>query len=614
VTYRLLVLFFAITSLLHGAEFAIPEIHFVDDPLVLTRTTDDTLDYPIYLNEKLVTTWQASDSSAAIVFAGSGRQQLKIECVTHSVMVVPGWVSILPPLLAIGLALVFRQVIVSLLAGIWIGAFFVYDYDVITAAFRVIDHYILNSLIDKDHMTILLFSVMLGGMVGIIAKSGGAEGIVQALLKYAKNRKRGQIFTALMGVFIFFDDYANTLIVGNTMRPLTDKLKISREKLAYIVDSTAAPVVSLMFISTWIGYEVSLIQDAFAYMNYDESAYLAWLSSVPYRFYVIIALGMVFMIGWLNRDFGPMAAAERRVVVDGKILPDNATPLTDTSNMLSPPEKPKRWINAVIPVMGVIIAVFATLYILGYDASIKAGQLAGDLSLTQKISVIIGNADSFKALLWGSAIGVLLAALMAMSQRILSLHETVESFLGGVRAMVIAVIILTLAWSIGEVCAQLMTAKFVVGISKDILSVNLLPVLVFVISAAVAFATGTSWGTMAIIIPIVLPLTGELGQELAPEVFSTILFATIASVLSGAVFGDHCSPISDTTIMSSMASGADHIDHVRTQLPYSLSAAAVAMLFGYIPAGFGISPWILIPIGLGMMWLVVRLVGRKVAA
>jgi Na+/H+ antiporter NhaC len=264
--------------------------------------------------------------------------------------------------------------------------------------------------------------------------------------------------------------------------------------------------------------------------------------------------------------------------------------------------------------MGVIIAVFATLYILGYDASIKAGQLAGDLSLTQKISVIIGNADSFKALLWGSAIGVLLAALMAMSQRILSLHETVESFLGGVRAMVIAVIILTLAWSIGEVCAQLMTAKFVVGISKDILSVNLLPVLVFVISAAVAFATGTSWGTMAIIIPIVLPLTGELGQELAPEVFSTILFATIASVLSGAVFGDHCSPISDTTIMSSMASGADHIDHVRTQLPYSLSAAAVAMLFGYIPAGFGISPWILIPIGLGMMWLVVRLVGRKVAA
>jgi Na+/H+ antiporter NhaC len=537
-----------------------------------------------------------------VLFAGGEKEILRIS----------GWTSLLPPLTAILLALIFRQVVLALLSGIWIGALILNNYNPLTASVRLLDRYIVGSINNHDHVMIIVFSLLLGGMVGIISRSGGAEGIVSALAKYADNRKKGQFYTALMGILIFFDDYANTLIVGNTMRPLTDKLKISREKLSYIVDSTAAPVVSLMFISTWIGYEVSLIQDSFDAMGYTGNGYIAWIQSVPYRFYTILAVVFVFLISLMSRDFGPMLTAERRVVREGKLFRDGARPLMDTDYQSSEHEDDKlRWYNALIPIITVIAVVFGGLFYTGYQASVEGGMLDDSLSLLRRLSVIVGNADSFSSLLWGSASGVLVAGILALGQKLLTLNGVIEAWLGGMRSMLIAVVILTLAWGIGNICMEMDTAGFVISLTRGILSIHFLPMIVFITAAAVAFSTGTSWGTMAILFPIVLPLAGKLSAEPGMSEANHIIFATIAAVLSGSVFGDHCSPISDTTIMSSMASGADHVDHVRTQLPYSLFVAFVAIAIGYLPAGWDFSPWFGVILGTFAMAGTLYLFGKN---
>ncbi len=537
-----------------------------------------------------------------VLFAGGEKEILRIS----------GWTSLLPPLTAILLALIFRQVVLALLSGIWIGALILNNYNPLTASVRLLDRYIVGSINNHDHVMIIVFSLLLGGMVGIISRSGGAEGIVSALAKDVDNRKRGQFYTALMGILIFFDDYANTLIVGNTMRPLTDKLKISREKLSYIVDSTAAPVVSLMFISTWIGYEVSLIQDSFDAMGYTGNGYIAWIQSVPYRFYTILAVVFVFLISLMSRDFGPMLTAERRVVREGKLFRDGARPLMDTDYQSSEHEDDKlRWYNALIPIITVIAVVFGGLFYTGYQASVEGGMLDDSLSLLRRLSVIVGNADSFSSLLWGSASGVLVAGILALGQKLLTLNGVIEAWLGGMRSMLIAVVILTLAWGIGNICMEMDTAGFVISLTRGILSIHFLPMIVFITAAAVAFSTGTSWGTMAILFPIVLPLAGKLSAEPGMSEANHIIFATIAAVLSGSVFGDHCSPISDTTIMSSMASGADHVDHVRTQLPYSLFVAFVAIAIGYLPAGWDFSPWFGVILGTFAMAGTLYLFGKN---
>ncbi|MFQ5747108.1 MAG: Na+/H+ antiporter NhaC family protein [Gemmatimonadota bacterium] len=533
-------------------------------------------------------------------------------------VVLPGWTSLLPPLVAILLALIFREVVISLFLGVWLGALLWVGLDPVRATMRAIDAFAVPALADGSHASIVIFSLLLGGMVGVMGRSGGTRGIVDAVSPIATSRRRAQFAAYLGGLAIFFDDYANTLIVGNTMRPLTDRMRVSREKLAYIVDSTAAPVAAIVFVSTWVGFEISLIADGLkaaaaqagtapdvAAELLRASPFTVFLHTIPYRFYPILALVMVGLIVLTRRDFGPMLTAERRAARGEGLVRPGAMPMADTSSRAMEPDgdAPRRWVNAALPVITVVLVVIFGLYGDG------RASLSGDGTLWE----IFGAADPFRALLWGSLAGCFVAIALAVGQRILTPQKAIEAWIGGMRAMLLAIVILILAWSLSAVTQSLGTAIYLSGILEGNLSSALLPVLTFVTAAAISFATGTSWGTMAILLPIVIPLTVALGGGVGFEVGGhyTLLLGTISSVLAGAIFGDHCSPISDTTVLSSMASACDHVDHVRTQLPYALVVAGVGMAVGDIPTALGLSPVISYVVGTAGLYLILRGIGSR---
>jgi Na+/H+ antiporter NhaC len=507
--------------------------------------------------------------------------------------ILPGWTAVLPPLLAILLALLTRQVLVSLVIGGWFGCLLLVGGQPLLALLRLGDRFLVEALATADHASIVLFTTILGGMVGIMARGGLTEGLVQALVRRVRGRRGGQLTTAGMGTMIFFDDYANTLLVGTTMRPLTDRLRISREKLAYLVDSTAAPIATLAVISTWVGFEVGLIQASLAALGQDPGvAYTFFLRSLPYGFYPWLTLFCVYLIAATGRDFGPMKTAEQRALRTGQVLRPGSRPASETLSCDRPagqktfdPLAPQ-W--GLLPIVTVIATTAVGLVLGGRQAAHDAGIDDGG------VRQWLDHADSFAVLMWAAIMGTLAALLVVVCSRRLDLRAAVDGFVDGCRAMFIAVAILLLAWSLSAVCEHLHTAPYLIETCRGALSARLLPAVTFVLAAAVSFATGTSWGTMAILMPLVFPLGAVLpvAEGLPAATATGIHLAAVSAVLAGAVFGDHCSPISDTTIMSSLACGSDHIDHVRTQLPYALMVGAVAMICGYLPVGWGLPPWV----------------------
>jgi Na+/H+ antiporter NhaC len=512
-------------------------------------------------------------------------------------------VSITPPLLAIVIALLLRNVIPALLIGVWLGATLLRSVSVGGAFVGLLDSfeiYVVGALADVEHAQIILFSLMIGGMVGIITRNGGMASIVSMIVSRARTAISGQVAVWGMGLMIFFDDYSNTLVVGNTARPITDHLKISREKLAYIVDSTAAPVVCLALITTWIGYEVGLIGDAMSGIaDLNEPAYTVFLRSIPYSFYPILAVVFVLSVAATGRDFGPMFKAEVRAR-QGQVSPSSAAemPALHGDQLEHKPNIPLRAVNAFVPLLVLIGSLIGGLYVTGEG---------------ETLTDIIGTADAYKAMLWASLLGAMTAAVMTVGQGILSGHETVDAWFGGVKAMMFAMIVLVLAWALSSVTADLNTAGYLVSILADSLPPPLVPVTVFILSAITAFTTGTSWGTLGILMPLVVPLTwAVLGtNDMASPEHMHILYSAIACNLAGAVWGDHCSPISDTTVLSSMASGCDHIEHVRTQMPYALLVGTVAIALGTVPGGYGFPPLLSIVVGTTLLFLVIRFFGKS---
>jgi Na+/H+ antiporter NhaC len=513
------------------------------------------------------------------------------------------WWSLLPPLVAVVLALAFHDVLIALLMAVWIGTTMVSGGDPAAGFLRLIDTNIRGALVDSDHMSIIVFSMLLGGMVGVMSKSGGTLGVVRALEPFATTPRRAQVVAWLMGVAIFFDDYSNTLIVGNTMRPVTDRHHVSREKLAFLVDSTAAPVACVALVSTWIGYEVSLVGDALDKAGSDLNPFSIFLGSLPFAYYPVFALVITLVISVSGRDWGPMLRAERRARA-GEVLGAGAQPLADfDSGELAPKDAERaRWWNAAVPVLLVVVTTLVGLYQTGRASLVAAGDAAVSLSR------VIGASDPFTVLLWASLVGVTAAVVLSVVQNILNIREALAAAIDGFKSMLMAFVVLTLAWSLGQVCADLATAGFLKGAIGPNVPAALLPVVVFLVAASVSFATGTSWGTMAILTPLAVPLVLE-----AAAGNLDILESTVAAILGGAVFGDHCSPISDTTILSSMASGCDHVDHVRTQLPYALTSAGAAVGIGYLAhAATGIYPVVLMVAGSAAITAALFVVGRSV--
>ena len=439
--------------------------------------------------------------------------------------------------------------------------------------------------------------------MGISSRNGGMVGVVNLIVNWANTVKRASLATIAMGMSIFFDDYANSLVVGNTMRPVTDKMKISREKLAYLVDSTAAPIASIAFVTTWVGFEVGLIDEALRSINHQgDGAYIMFLQSIPYSFYPLFAIALTIYVATTGRDFGPMITAEKNARA-GEINSTEGMGLADDD--IQPIEnKPHRAINALIPFGVLIVVVMGGLYVTGYDPEID----------NQSLKDIIGNSDAFKAMLWASIAATIVAVLMSVGQRILTLDDTIEAWYEGMKPMLQAIVILVLAWSLAAITEQLETSLYISSLLENSLSYYWLPVLTFLLAALTAFSTGSSWGTMGILIPLIIPITWNVmnAQGVLDVEYLHIIHIIIASVLAGAVWGDHCSPISDTTILSSMASGCDHIEHVRTQIPYAMYAGGFAILVGIIPASFGLSPWIALAIGLIGMYAGLRWLGTKV--
>lgn len=527
-----------------------------------------------------------------------------------------GILSIIPPLLAIFMAFATKQVLPSLFVSIWVGATIFCHGNPIAGFERLTVKYIVGSIADPWNAAIIVISITLGGMVGVISKSGGMKAVAEALGKRAKTDRGAQFVAYLMGLVIFFDDYANTLLVGNTMRPLSDKMKVSREKLAYLCDSTAAPVASMAPFSTWTAYQMGLIHSVFDTIGVKMNIYEAFLRSIPYSFYGIFTLFFVLLITVLGRDFGPMLKAEIRSRTTGKLFADGSTPLAsrELTEMTIKEGVPLRWYNAAIPIVSVLLFLGIGLYIDGFRTIMKGDNAALIALLKDKpfsilsIAQIVGEARVDHSLMWGVFSGTLVALGLAVFQRILGLEEAMSAWVDGAKSMVTALLIIVFAWGIGSLCKDIGTATYLVGILEGKMPPAFIPAAVFVVGCVVAFSTGTSYGTMAIIMPIAVPLAYHLGGGQV----SGIIFATIGATLTGSVFGDHCSPISDTTIMSSMASASDHLDHVKTQAPYAMVAAAIAILFGFVPVALGVNPAICIAAGGIATFAVVRFVGKKV--
>ena len=529
---------------------------------------------------------------------GDGERHWRLDPDTRT---LPGFLSILPPVIAIALAIWLRQALLALLAGIWLGAFFIHGFNPLSALLRTADTYLPRAVASSDHAAIILFTLALGGMVGILSRSGSTRALIDRVAARARTRRSGMLASWASGLVVFFDDYANCLLVGNTMRPLTDRLRISREKLAFIVDSTAAPVATVAVVSTWIGYQLGLFEGVIPGQPYDN-----FLRLLPYSFYSFFTIAFVVMIAASGRDFGPMLRAERRAM-KGEVLRPGATPLMDRElTEMEHQSGDGHLIDAVIGIGAVIVIVFAGIYLSGRSAVDEA---AG-------FREIIGAANSYAVLLWAGFGGSLAALLSALIGGRLTLTDGMEAWVAGVKAMVMAVLILVLAWGIGDMCQnELLTGPWVLSqIQPD---PRWIPALTFVVSGFVALATGSSFSTMAIVIPIVGPLAWALTGDAAAldaSAVEGIRYGTLAAVLSGAVFGDHCSPISDTTIMSSMASASDHIDHVRTQAPYALLCAGAAGLLGFIPAGFGVPWFVSLALGLAALAATLWWLGKDPAA
>ena len=522
---------------------------------------------------------------------------------------MPLWLSILPPLFAIAMALLLKEVISALFFGVLSGTFLMALYTgqepgtaLGSGLLRVVDTYITGALFDYDHVTIIVFTLTIGGMVKIISANGGMQGIVNWLLRRAKGPRSGQLMTFFMDLCIFFDDYSNTLMVGNTMRPVADKLKVSREKLAYIVDSTSAPVVAIAFVTTWIGAELSYIQEGINVIGIDASAYSVFFHSLKYSFYPLLTLGFVLMIIFSQRDFGPMLKAERaaRTTVD-----------TDAENSGNA-TKSAHGIDALIPLLVLIFGTIVGLFFTGYNASVWQDS---SLDFLSRLSATIGEANSYLALLWASLLSLLSAVIMTLLRGSLEFGKIMEEMIEGFKLMFNAVLILTMAWSIAMVTKDMHTAEFVSDILLKLsLSPYIVPALTFLLAALIGFSTGTSWGTMAILYPLILPASWMLCNEQGLGIDTTmpLFYNVVACVMAGAVMGDHCSPISDTTIMSSLASGCNHLQHVKTQMPYALTVGVVALLIGVLPTAFGLPSWLAFALALSLLFVIVRFVGKKV--
>ena len=492
------------------------------------------------------------------------------------------WYSIVPPALAIILAFLTHHVILSLGTAILIGGLLssVPAAPASAGAWAqggtTVLTYLTTTITDGTNLLILSFIPPIFTMVDVIMVSGGFSGIVRWLLRRVRNRKSAQLATALMGVICFIDDYANAIIVGSMMQPITDRFRISRAKLAFLVDATSAPVSGLAVVSTWIAYEVGLFTDVSRQLGLGRTGYAMFFDALSFRFYCLLMLAFMFAHILLSRDFGPMRAAE-------KAAPDDAPTPQVPRSQAGARVVPGRALNALLPLAGLVIFHLAGLWIDGGGpAALAAG--GSPASWTYWRLVISAAEHSHHILLSAALFGTAVAVACGRVSGSLALSVVPACIRRGFGRALLPSVILILAWSLKGCCEDLGTGRFLTALLAEHIAPHWFPPLLFLVASVVSFATGTSWGTMAILIPTAIPIAFALDGQ----TYGLTTMISLGAVLDGAIFGDHCSPISDTTILSSTASNCELLQHVRTQLPYSLTVAAIALACAYIPSALGL--------------------------
>lgn len=529
-----------------------------------------------------------------------------------------GLFTLIPPIVAIVLAFITKNVVISLFIGVLSGGFILNltgfnVFGALTQAFLDFIDRALNSLADPWNAGIIMQVLVIGGVINLVAKMGGAKAIAEALAKKAKTAKSTQLITWFLGICVFFDDYANSLIVGPIMRPVADKMKISRERLAFIIDATAAPIAGLAIISTWIGLEVSLISEGFETIGVEASGFGVFLQTIPYRFYNILILAFIVITTITLREFGPMRKAEIAARKSKDLAGEEVVATSSHMDELEPKEGVKLSIwNAIVPIGALIISSVVAFYYSGYstimagdDTAIQAIITNSPLSFKAILETFAAS-DASVALFQSALFASVVAIIMSVCKKIFTISEAIEAWVDGMKGLIITGVILILAWSLGSVIKELGTAQYLVEALNGAIPAFLLPSLIFVLGAVISFSTGTAYGTMSILMPLAIPLAYKINPEMSFVIVST------SAVLTGAIFGDHCSPISDTTILSSMGAGCNHIDHVKTQMWYALFVAAITILFGYIPAGFGLPIYIVLPMSFVALFIGIMIFGKKV--
>lgn len=499
-----------------------------------------------------------------------------------------GWWGLLPAVIAIVVSVITKEVVFSLLLSVLVGSIIVnftggFPDSYFFGAEKAIDTYILNAAADKGHMSVIIFSLLISGMVSVLKYNNGMSGVIAWVSRYAKTKRSSLFATYFLGIIVFFDDYANTLIVGNTMRNITDRYNVSREKLAYVVDATAAPIACVALVSTWIGAEVEYIDNGISQAGMHDvvgTGYATFLNAIQYSFYPIITLAFVFCIILFRRDFGPMLTAENQTITDHKV--DNV------------PLKTEPIYKGVVPILALVFISLVGIYLTGSGIGIVEH---------------IQSGNSFVGLLWGSSAALFLAVAVNIRKGI---KHNLESMMKGFQELLPAILILVLAWALNGVLEDLSLGDFLGEIlTNSGVGYVWVPIITFVLASAIAFGTGSSFSTMSILYPIVIVVSSNfVVASSSPELYN-IFYCAIASVLSGAVLGDHCSPISDTTILSSMATGCEHISHVKTQLPYAITVGGLSALMIVLSTVFSLTPIILLPLSILLICLIIRIIGMK---
>lgn len=482
-----------------------------------------------------------------------------------------GFLSLLPPVIAIALAIWTRQVFVSLLFGIWLGWLILSDFNIFEGSFAMVEG-LVNVFASAGNTRTIMFCALVGGLIIFIQASGGVEGFiirVNRLLEKYEAKKTGsnriiiQFLAWLTGTLIFVESSISVLTVGALYRPVFDRLGIPREKLAYIADSSSAPSSILIPFNGWGAFIMGLLLA----QGFDNP-FAIMIKALTYNFYPMLALGMVLVIIFSKKDFGPMAKAERRAREEGKLLADGAVPMVadELTDITTKEGVTPRAFNMVLPILVMVLMMPIMLSVTGWTAALEAYPNG---SFGEKLFHAIGNGSGSTSVLISVLIAILFSMVLYGAQGFFKLKEMVDMTLKGISGMMPLALLMLLAFAIGDVCSTLQTGQYVADVTQNWLSPSMVPFIIFLTSCFIAFSTGTSWGTFAIMIAIAVPMAQQMDAN---------LYLTIAAAIGGGVFGDHCSPISDTSILSSMASASDHIDHVKTQLPYAMVAGGLTAL------------------------------------